>query len=417
MQARHNASLAAGKAIAMLSSAEQVGRLGLETSSVYGQAVAMPQIARSTDWSGTLTSLAIRSYFFLIINVVVQGFFLAMIGKEQLVMYPFAGQMHLCDFGADIDRCPGGPNCQGPGGTTYSRPRLYSFKYWSTRVFIRDSLKALFPHKADEIDIAGDPGEYGLENYYCRMACCFIFMMSVVQDFKETVGLARVLWMVPTKAEAWISFDEPEWAKKHEAKVIHGWSELDLVKYKVAGMPLHWKVANFFFVLLPKVCIWFSLAKNGTHFLMESSEIVNTIVNAMALTFVLEVDEIMFDRLTTQVTKHMMGQLEDLEVEDNTVEGLDDQEVLERFKMQELSTASRLRKISGMLPTNLLFILCMQALFTMIYYVDNCDLQEDGSLVSKAVYLPKIPLKLNYIALMFGFAAEEQSEPSWTMPD
>merc|ERR1740121_1668327 len=139
----------------------------------------MPQIARSAGWPWTLTGLAIRSFFFLALNIGLQAFLLAMIGEEQLFMYPFAGQMHLCDFGANIDQCPDGPNCKGPGGTTFSYPRLYSYDIWSTRIFLRDSLSTIFPHKADIINSIADPGEYGLENQYIRLACIFIFVMHV----------------------------------------------------------------------------------------------------------------------------------------------------------------------------------------------------------------------------------------------
>eukprot|EP00439_Symbiodinium_sp_Y106_P074806 s169_g14.t1 len=85
-------------------------------------------------------------------------------------MYPFAGQMHLCDFGASVKACPDASNCVGPSGTVYTPARLYSFPIWSTRVFVRDSMKAVFPEYAEKIDEQVDPGEYGLENYTCRLA-------------------------------------------------------------------------------------------------------------------------------------------------------------------------------------------------------------------------------------------------------
>merc|ERR1719476_1321373 len=105
-----------------------------------------------------------------------------MIGTEQLMMYPFAGQMHLCDFGADIPRCPDAQNCEGPGGTKLSYPRLYSYDIWSTRSFLRDTLVSLFPEKSNLIKSVADPGEYGMENYYIRLACIFIFVLHVADD-------------------------------------------------------------------------------------------------------------------------------------------------------------------------------------------------------------------------------------------
>ena len=41
----------------------------------------------------------------------------------------FAGQMYLCDFGAEIgkgpDFCPNGIGCTGPDGTKYTAAILY----------------------------------------------------------------------------------------------------------------------------------------------------------------------------------------------------------------------------------------------------------------------------------------------------
>ncbi|CAE8601700.1 unnamed protein product, partial [Polarella glacialis] len=142
-----NPKVAASKAIAILTKMENQGFCGIESESIYGAAVAMPQIARSCGWPPTLTSMVIRIYFFTLINLLLQGFLLSMIGTEQLVMYPFAGQMHLCDFGASIKDCPGAPNCRGPLGTEYTAARLYDYDTWSTRVFIKQSLQAIFPDK------------------------------------------------------------------------------------------------------------------------------------------------------------------------------------------------------------------------------------------------------------------------------
>eukprot|EP00434_Breviolum_minutum_P030988 symbB.v1.2.027406.t1/scaffold2802.1/size122644/2 len=134
--------VAASKALSVLRKRERDGFCCIEADSVYGAAVAMPQIARSCGWPGSLIAVVIRVYFFTLLNFLMQGFLLSMIGEEQLMLYPFAGQMHLCNFGANIKECPDASDCKGPMGTTYSMPRLYSFPIWSTRVFVRDSLKA-----------------------------------------------------------------------------------------------------------------------------------------------------------------------------------------------------------------------------------------------------------------------------------
>merc|ERR1712176_553065 len=103
-----------------------------------------------------------------------------MIGMEMHFIFPFSGQMHLCDYGADISQCPKGTNCKGPGGTDFSYPRLYNFQAWSTRNFVHNALAALLPDQKDLIAQHADPGEYGLENYWIRALCIWFFVMSMM---------------------------------------------------------------------------------------------------------------------------------------------------------------------------------------------------------------------------------------------
>lgn len=408
--------VAASKAIAILQQMEGDGYCSIEADSVYGAAVAMPQIARSAGWPATLTTLVIRIYFFTLLNFLVQGFLLSMIGEEQLIMYPFAGQMHLCDFGASVKACPDAANCVGPSGTVYTPARLYSFPIWSTRVFVRDSMKAVFPEYAEKIDEHVDPGEYGLENYTCRLACIFIFMLAVVEDLNDTFQLARTLWKVPTCADSWVSYSVPKWASKEDVKRVKGWTELDLVKFKVAGIPIHWKVLNFFFILLPKFALWLALSKSGVHYLMETAGIVDLIVNSLALAFVLDVDEMVFHRFSSTLTKHIISNIEDLpNFDTEPTEKETDAQALQRYISEELGW-NRCRKLLLCVPIRFLCVLLLQAVFMWDYYRENCQLLPDGSYVSNDLKLPQ-DLVYRPLALMFGLLPESTSDPVWSMPN
>mmetsp|Transcript_104254 Transcript_104254/g.270240 ORF Transcript_104254/g.270240 Transcript_104254/m.270240 type:complete len:463 (+) Transcript_104254:173-1561(+) len=409
-----NAQLAAAKSMAYLMRMEALGYCGVEKSSVYGAAVAIPQVARSADWSTTLCGLAIRSYIFLFLNLFLQFFLLAVINEELHIMSPFAGHPHLCDFGASVGKCPDGPNCKGPAGSTYTFARTYSFSQWSTRMFIRDALRQLFPHKAEDIDVYADPGEWGLEDYYCRLACCFIFVMGVVDDLKGTMGLLTLLTHTPTAGEPWIKYEVPDWEEKEKAKQVHGWTELDLVKYEVAGMPLGWKIMNFVFVFLPKCWIWWTLTSVGFHFLMETAGIVELVVNCMALTFILSIDEMVFEKLATVAAKHIMNSLQDkplfeLPDEENEV----DESSLQRFQADEFGH-HRWKLLCLVLPKRLLIILGVLAFFTCRYYYQYCDRTEDGSWVSKAVYTPKT-VPYNPLSFIYGLFLDLADDPVWPL--
>jgi len=408
--------VAAMKAISILKKMENQGFSGLESESVYGAAVAMPQIARSANWPGSLLALVIRTYLFLILNIVLQGFLLSMIGEYQLTWYAFGGQMHLCDFGASMKDCPDGPNCKGPLGTTYSAPRLYDYDIWATRIYVRDSLKAMFPEKEKEVIEKVDPGEYGMENYYCRFACLFLFMLSVVDDLSGTYKLAKTLWNIPTGHETWINYDCPYWAEKDQISEVKGVDELGFVQFNVAAMPWYWKLFNVVGVLVPKVLLWAALVRSGVHYLMETAGIVNCVVNAMALTFVLEMDEMVFNRFASSMTKHIMSCVQDLpNFSTEEEEGMTDEQALERFYNTEVGSARWSGKFLLILPIRFLSVLAIQVLFMWDYYRSNCVQHEDGSWVSQTMYLPAV-LDYSPLRLMFGIEGQPEQEPFWTMP-
>jgi len=253
------ARLGAAKLQIMLKHEEE---LDIQRNSVYGAALMMPQFARSTDWMGNLTVLAIRSYCFLIMNLLIQWFLVYSLIKEQMVMDLFSSQMNLCDFGSRKEGCPEADGCVGPGGTRITPARMYSYVQWYIQNFVKSSLISLFPEKHDDIDQMIDPGEYGLESWHVRYLCTFIFVMTGLGDLYECFNLLEFLYKLPNKAESWVDF------------------EGDRGILKVAGMPAVWKLINVFVVVLPKFTLWVFTLRTGMMFLMETAGIDNTIVNS-----------------------------------------------------------------------------------------------------------------------------------------
>lgn len=132
---------------------------------------------------------------FLLLGIGVQFYMLHLLSREENVLNIFAGQPHLCNFGQGV---------RGPSGSLVTPPRTYDFSQWSMRSFARDSLKAVFPHRADEINSSMDAGEYALESFAARWACCFVFMVAT---FQELLYVLRTFWMllfIPTADEPWI---------------------------------------------------------------------------------------------------------------------------------------------------------------------------------------------------------------------
>merc|ERR1711879_991080 len=161
-------------------------------------------------------------------------------------------------------------------------------------------------------------------------------MMAVMEDLRTSMRMCRLIFYLPSEPGMWIAYETSEWDEVERAKAIHGWSELDLVKFRVAGIPLAWKIVNFLTILLPKLLIWMVLCSSGFRFLMESAAIVDLIVNAMALAFILSIDEMVLSALATSTTHYIMEHMEDyplFSTESDEVET--DESCLSRYQSEE----------------------------------------------------------------------------------
>lgn len=417
-----SSQVAAGKAMQILESQGRV-TISVEAHSVYGAALVMPQLARTSGWALTYTALAIRSYLGMVLNVIIQGYLLYMLSKEERLLDKYAGQMHLCDFGAHLEDCSNEdtPNCIGPGGTRYTYERLYNWNQWATRVYVKQALLDLFPEMRDDIVDKVDPGEYGLESHLLRTLCCFIFVVGLWSDLVRSTAIVQMLWYVPTKHEPWIIYEVPEWDTKDRMKKVRGWSELDFVKFRIAGMPGSWKVMNTLFLVFPKVYLWVLTVDIGVVYLMETSTISDMIINAVALAFILSIDELLASVLMSHTTQHVLSLTENFypfEGEAGDESDIDCFEFNEKDKDWNICTW-RFYKTSFPMP--IVGPLLCTLFFMCKYYREHCVTLEDGSWVSKAVRKPLVG-DLPLTSFLFGpfpmwFPIGTAEEPMWEMPD
>jgi len=279
-------------------------------------------------------------------------------------------------------------------------------------------LQSLFPHLKDEIADKVDPGEYGLEGYYCRLLCIFVFMVSIADEFQNIRDLIKLLYYLPAEEQHWVQYEPPTWGTKQHVKDVHGVSELEFVRFRVNGMPLRWKMFNTVFLLFPKIFIWRMLSMAGVHFIMETAAMVDQVVNTTALSFVFTLDELILERLTTKATKHIMANLQDYDLFDDKVyEEESDQEALDRYNKQEMTW-----RMSGrdwwLLPRRLFWSVVLMMLFTAEYYLHNCVKMEDGSWVSVDMFLPSTA-HLDawcFVQKFLAHCSNEVATAFWTMP-
>jgi len=397
-----NSHIAAAKAMTLLQRKEG-GHCTIDQYSVYGAAIALPQLARTSGWSLRYTGLVIRGYVSLVLNILLQGFLLYMLSKEERIMAKFSGKMSLCDFGAQLYTCPEGLNCRGPGGTEITPERLYSWDTWSTRVFVRDSLKIILPEKAAEIDAQIDPGEYGVESYYLRMTCCFIFVLGLWPDLIGSSDMVYLLYHAPTKAMPWMIYEKGSaQSDKKSISPQKGVDTEECVRFQVNGMPLQWKIFNFFMILLPKIYIWFLTADIGIVFLLETSSIEEMIINAVALNFILGIDETLCSALMSPMVKYMLENMEDYALFDAAEQSADSEK--EAFQRHVKDTTWSLRSpelYAQLVPPRLVVMFLITSFFICKYYTENCASSPDGGLVSTAVHMPKSS-QMSFLSFLFG---------------
>jgi len=378
------------------------GEFALEADSVYGAMIAIPQVARSAEWNRTMVALTVRVVTLLMLNYFLQGSAMMYIGEATQVMDVLGGKMHLCDFAYDLEDCPDADHCTGPGGTKYKKDSLYSFDVWSVRNYYRDSLKAILNGSklndlVEDIDDKFYPGEYGMENYWCRVLACFLFMMNEMRDFFKTFELIMVLLKVPTLPESWIYIKESEEAMN---------DPLENATFKIAGIPLVWKLIYFLIVVIPKSFLLYNVCWMGLRFLMETAGIQDLVLGAMTMDFILTLDEVVFQALGSAASKHIMENLGTYEYDETDMEDFLENERSGGMKV-------KLGALKLTLPRRLLFTLAVLFIFELRYYLMNCE-RADGMWVSKPVHLPKS----SYYDFMTFITGHVKSEPDaiWTMP-
>ncbi|CAJ1428737.1 unnamed protein product [Effrenium voratum] len=389
----------------------ELGKAAIEPNSVYGAAILMPQLARTARWHRSFLPHVTSSFFYLFLCMFVHASMLVYIGKELHVMNLFAGQMYLCDFGAELAGCTlddSSESCVGPYGTTVTAPRLYSWSQLATRTFVRDSLVGVFPDQEESIRKVADPGEYGIESYYCRLLCCLVYVISIIQELDNIFNMMKLLYYIPTEDEPWFTLGQED--EDPASETMEKW--LSQVEVKVAGMPRTWKIVNVLLVLVPKMMLWEMTASTGINFLMETGGIDDIIVNSVALGFMLQLDEVLTDAMMSREVNVLLDECKDYPLfDEGEVQTRNDEETLNKL---EALKPSSLRLAWELIPRSLVLALLLLFYYVYRYYTLHCEFV-DGRWVSKDMHLPTsltFSIANSFLGRFFPVNAAEQ--PYWS---
>jgi hypothetical protein len=304
-----------------------------------------------------------------------------------------------------------------------------------------------------------DPGEFGLESYYCRLICVVIFMIAGISEIIACVDMARLLWWVPTFNEPWVEHrrevevplvvqfegmltdrsalstdrSDRSWIDVLTDPFSTGQDEddqkytseecLDHVRVKVAGMSSSWKLINVSLILIPKCCLVFLTASEGIVFMMETAGIENAIINSLALFFLMEIDNIIMGALMSNSANKLLDMCEGLPIATEEQKEARFRSAADTF--EEFTAAKHVIDFwKGMAYE----VVCVQlwkfftvflivAWFVSVYYFNYCN-YVNGQFVSKDEFMP-ITMDYNFFNALFGdwYPIEQEPIPYWTMPE
>lgn len=333
----------------------------LNTNS-WDSVVIITMLARSCEWNFFFTTLAIRQVGFALLALVLQVLLLDLFWLSMRGFRILAGQPHLCNFGMNFPLCPNARDCIGPGGTTYTDTSLFSdFDTWSTRMFFRDSLLAIFnatEHRnlTHAVQRNVDPGEYGLENAVCRWVCVFILGAQCQIEINEMLNVSLIIRRVPTRSDSWLvhrgSSDGEPCSK-----------DIGDVSFRIAGIPLGWKICFIVLVVGSRAYATLRTMALGTEMMMWTGSVEEMILNSLALTFILGLNDSVFKALSSRASHELLAMIEPWNHERS-------------FSVLKF-VCTKLAHISGV-------TFCFS--YGIMYHLVHCVTTPNGSLVSRATY-------------------------------
>lgn len=251
----------------------------LPRDSLYGSAIVLPQVARNLEWDMEYVGLVGSALLCMILVFILQGFFVHEV-------FRLVEQKDL-ECGKDPVKCEEEGFKQG-GMSIFgqSRHRWYLC----------------------EPQAAGDAA-----THFLRKICVLVFTIQMFKDARQTYEMAMLMLAIPSKAGQWlVVLTETE---EHIIKLADGTKRLvakedSHMEWQIDGMLPRWKIFNFVFLILPKALIWIALLVFGSFWLLNTWIRSELILNAVALVFVLDLDEAVFAAISTADTQQYMDKLQ-----------------------------------------------------------------------------------------------------------
>eukprot|EP00929_Paragymnodinium_shiwhaense_P123915 TRINITY_DN9841_c0_g1_i2.p1 TRINITY_DN9841_c0_g1~~TRINITY_DN9841_c0_g1_i2.p1 ORF type:complete len:786 (+),score=171.57 TRINITY_DN9841_c0_g1_i2:172-2529(+) len=162
-----------------------------------------------------------------------------------------------------------------PSGTTLIQ-RLCSQSLWS--------------HEQDEYDQMADYLNKPMHGKVLSGLAMVLWIICVMKEYARVVDMSTAVWSLKT-----ITNDEAGVMKIKNAEGDE--------RFNVVGISVQSRFLCMFFVVLPRAMIALSLAIWGSQYLAETVDLGDIILNSMALAFVMDIDEMLYNVFATHRLK------------------------------------------------------------------------------------------------------------------
>jgi len=131
--------------------------------------------------------------------------------------------------------------------------------------------------------IQSEWSQYYATDFFLRILCLMVFAAYCIQDLFQSMWMLMWIFYLPTSPGCNV----------HQLKTGPDQENKDLVEVK-NGLPCWLKLFNTQFVLIPKLSVAAFLLCYGAGFLLAARKDADVVLNALALVFVIELDDYMY---------------------------------------------------------------------------------------------------------------------------
>lgn len=190
------------------------------------------------------------------------------------------------------------------------------------------AVQGILIYKIQDINNDKEGSQCFEELHSLQCICVFVFCVSVFAEFRDACSLLHGLWMCPSYSGgmmyaavdavsgggqgAVLEADSSGmnvfgkinvWAKK---KHVHQWN-LD-------RMTAQYKFFSMLIVGVPRLIIPAALTYVGAGYIMRSEDAETMILNTLAVLFIIDIDEFLFNTFTTTPMKHQLANMKEVEI-------------------------------------------------------------------------------------------------------